>query len=90
MSASRDIAAQFPDGQRINIFIKRLWRILKYECVYLHTWEVGSETQVAVRKWMTFYIHQRPHSAFGGKPTALACWQRDDINEPDRQGQRVA
>ena len=22
-----------------NIFIERLWRTLKYECVYLHAWE---------------------------------------------------
>jgi putative transposase len=25
-----------------NVFIKRLWRSLKYECVYLHAWETGS------------------------------------------------
>ena len=24
-----------------NIFIERLWRSLKYECVYLHAWESG-------------------------------------------------
>ncbi|WP_245190870.1 DDE-type integrase/transposase/recombinase, partial [Jannaschia formosa] len=24
-----------------NIFIERLWRSLKYECVYLHAWETG-------------------------------------------------
>ena len=22
-----------------NIFVKRLWRSLKYECAYLHAWE---------------------------------------------------
>lgn len=44
-----------------NIFIERLWRTLKYECVYLHAWETGSETKAAIRKWMTFYNHQRPH-----------------------------
>jgi len=49
-----------------NIFIERLWRTLKYECVYLHAWETGSETKAAIRKWMIFYNHQRPHSALGG------------------------
>ncbi|OWX98012.1 hypothetical protein B6V76_19210 [Thioclava sp. IC9] len=24
--------------------------------------------QTAIRKWMTLYNHQRPHSALGGKP----------------------
>ena len=73
-----------------NIFIERLWRTLKYECVYLHAWETGSETKAAIRKWMTFYNHQRPHSALGGKPPALVYWQRNDINQPDQQVQRVA
>ena len=26
-----------------NVFIERLWRSLKYECVYLHAFETGSE-----------------------------------------------
>ncbi len=32
-----------------SIFIERLWRTLKYECVYLHAWETGSETKAAIR-----------------------------------------
>jgi putative transposase len=26
-----------------NVFVERLWRTLKYECVYLHAFETGSE-----------------------------------------------
>lgn len=37
-----------------------------------------------------FYNHQRQHSAFGGKPTTLVYWQRNDINQPDQQVLRVA
>ena len=73
-----------------NIFIERLWRTLKYECVYLHAWETGSEAKTAIRKWMPFYNHQRPPSTLGGKPPALVYWQGDDINQPDQQEQRVA
>lgn len=50
-----------------NIFVERLWRSLKYECVYLHAWETGSEAKAGVRKWIEFYNHQRPHSAPCGK-----------------------
>ena len=25
-----------------NVFIERLWRSLKYECIYLHAFETGS------------------------------------------------
>ena len=30
-----------------NVFIRRLWRSLKYECVYLHAFETGSELRGA-------------------------------------------
>ncbi|WP_233356017.1 IS3 family transposase [Henriciella aquimarina] len=73
-----------------NIFIERLWRTLKYECVYLHAWETGSETKTGIRKWMTFYNHKRPHSALGGRPPAVVYWQRNNIKQPDQQVQRVA
>jgi hypothetical protein len=38
-----------------NIFMERLWRTLKYECVYLHAWETGSQARAGVRQWMGFY-----------------------------------
>jgi len=30
--------------------VERLWRSLKYECVYLHAWETGSEAKASARK----------------------------------------
>jgi len=39
---SRDGKGRFLD----NIFVKRLWRSLKYECFYLHAWETGSQAKV--------------------------------------------
>ena len=74
-----------------NIFIERLWRSLKYECVYLHAWETGSEAKAGVRKWIDFYNHKRPHSALGGQPPAVIYWrQRNETTNPDQQVQRVA
>ncbi|WP_375699926.1 IS3 family transposase [Pseudophaeobacter sp. TrK17] len=73
-----------------NIFVERLWRSLKYECVYLHAWETGSEAKAGVRKWIAFYNHKRPHSALGGKPPAVIYWQRNEATNPDQQMQRVA
>ena len=35
-----------------NIFVERLWRPLKYECVYLQAWETGSEARAGVGKWV--------------------------------------
>jgi putative transposase len=50
-----------------NVFIERLWRSLKYECVYLHSFETGSELRQGLGRWISFYNAQRPHSALAGR-----------------------
>ena len=46
-----------------NVFIERLWRSLKYECIYLHAFETGSETRHGIDRWMGHYNQDRPHSS---------------------------
>jgi len=50
-----------------NIFIERLWRSLKYECIYLHAFSGGREARQGIGDWMVFYNHRRPHAAHGGE-----------------------
>ncbi len=50
-----------------NVFIERLWRSLKYECIYLHAYETGSELRAGVTTWVEHYNTGRPHSALGGR-----------------------
>ena len=50
-----------------NVFIERLWRSVKYECVYLHAFETGSEARAGIGRWMNYYNAERPHSALGGR-----------------------
>ena len=49
-----------------NFMIERLWRSLKYECVYLHAFETGAVARDGVGRWIDFYT-ERPHSALGGR-----------------------
>lgn len=70
-----------------NIFIERLWRSLKYECVYLHAWETGTDAKEGIGRWITFYNHQRPHAAHGGRPPAVVY---HNIIEADQQGKAAA
>jgi putative transposase len=49
-----------------NVFIERLWRSLKYEALYLHNPETGSEVKSVVKQWIEFYNSERPHSTFDG------------------------
>ena len=37
------------------MFIERLWRSLKYECIYLQTFETGSEARVGIGRWVGYY-----------------------------------
>ena len=48
------------------MFIERLWRSLKYECVYLHAFETGSELRAGLLRWIGYYNTRRPHSSLGG------------------------
>ena len=50
-----------------NVFIERLWRSAKYECVYLNAFETGSDLRTGLGKWMTYYNGSRPHSALDGR-----------------------
>ena len=50
-----------------NVFIERLWRSLKYECVYLHAYETGSELRAGLAWWVGLYNTRRPHTALAGR-----------------------
>ena len=50
-----------------NVFVERLWRSLKYECVYLHAWSGGREARDGIGHWMAFYNQRRPHAAHDGR-----------------------
>jgi putative transposase len=50
-----------------NVMIERLWRSLKYECVFLHAFETGSEARRGIGDWIRFYDERRPHSSLDGR-----------------------
>ena len=50
-----------------NVFIERLWRSLKYECIYLHAFETGSELRAGLSNWIGDYNTRRPHSGLDGR-----------------------
>jgi len=49
-----------------NVFIERLWRSLKYECVYLKAFETGHQARAEIGTWISHYNKTRPHSTFDG------------------------
>ncbi len=46
-----------------NIFIERFWRSLKYEEVYLKSYEGIREARSSIAEWVRFYNFDRPHQS---------------------------
>ena len=61
-----------------NVFIERLWRSPKYECVYLHAFETGTELRAGLAKWIGYYNAGRPHSTLAGR-TPDEAYGTDDV-----------
>ena len=57
-----------------NVFIERLWRSLKYECIYINVFETGSALRAGLREWIGYYNTGRPHSALAGRTPDEAYW----------------
>ena len=50
-----------------NVMIERLWRSVKYECLYLQEFDSIKELRHALKNWFTFYNEARPHATFNGR-----------------------
>ncbi|WP_371258969.1 IS3 family transposase [Ectothiorhodospira sp. BSL-9] len=44
-----------------NIFVERLWRSVKYECVYLKAFDNGVHLRQDLKQYFTWYNAERPH-----------------------------
>jgi len=50
-----------------NIFIERLWKSVKYECVYLHAFEDGVQLYEGLQQYFKFYNTERLHQSLDYK-----------------------
>lgn len=55
-----------------NVFVERLWRSLKHECVYLNAFDTFRDAQAGIGAWMDYYNRERPHSSLGDLAPAEA------------------
>ena len=46
-----------------NIFIERLWRSVKYECIYLNAFENGARLYYGLDEYFRFYNTERKHQS---------------------------
>ena len=50
-----------------NIFIERLWRTVKYEEVYIHSYDTVKEARESLDNYFRFYNSERLHQSLGYK-----------------------
>ena len=50
-----------------NIFIERFWRTLKYEEIYLKSYDNVAELKQEVSAYIDYYNHEREHQSLGYK-----------------------
>ncbi len=48
-----------------NIFVERLWRTLKYEEVYLNSYQTVREARLSLARYFQFYNMERLHASLG-------------------------
>ncbi|MEY9238380.1 hypothetical protein ABIF68_005995 [Bradyrhizobium japonicum] len=48
-----------------NVFIERLWRLLKHEDIYLKGYADGREAKAGIASWIAFYNDRRLHQSLG-------------------------
>jgi len=54
-----------------NVFVERLWRSVKYEDVYLHNYEDGTQLYDGLERYFRFYNHERPHQSLQYQTPAI-------------------
>lgn len=52
---------------RDNVFVERLWKSVKHEEIYLHSYDSVSIAKQALNRYFDFYNRRRPHSTLDGK-----------------------
>ncbi|MGZ8935216.1 MAG: integrase core domain-containing protein, partial [Methylobacter sp.] len=52
---------------RDNVFVERVWRSVKYECVYLHAYDSVAQARTSIMQYVEWYNRARPHSSLERK-----------------------
>ena len=53
---------------RVNVFVERLWRAVKYEEVYLNAYESMADARQSLKKFFEFYNLNRKHQTLKATP----------------------
>ena len=63
-------------GRALDNISQRLWRTIKYEEVYLHSYESPREARRALAEYIRFYNTERLHQSLAYRPPAEVYFAR--------------
>jgi putative transposase len=63
LAAGADISMDHRGRAYDNIFIERLWRTVKYENVYLRSYETPRDARMGISQFLDYYNNERPHQS---------------------------
>ncbi len=58
-----------------NIFVERLWRSVKYECIYLKEFATVFAVREALNEYFEYHNHERLHQSLDYKTPAVVYLQ---------------
>lgn len=58
------------------VMTERIWRSVKWECLYLREVETGGQVPKMLRDWFQSYNKQRTHTAFDGRRLIEVYYER--------------
>ena len=58
---------------RDSDFVERLWRAVKYEYAYSHTYDSTGEVKSKIAHYFDFYSRRRPHSRLDRQTRGRVC-----------------
>nr|WP_144918855.1 IS3 family transposase [Moraxella osloensis] len=63
-----------------NIFVERLWRSVKYECVYLRQFDTVSQARAGLKDYFEFYNYERLHQSLDYHTPAQVYLNNSSVN----------
>jgi putative transposase len=78
-----------------NISIERFWRTIKYEEVYLRTYDTVLEAKQAIGTYIQWYNHERRHSSLGKRRpydvmTGVELKSKQEVNKLTKHSLQIA
>ena len=64
-----------------NVFVERLWRSLKYEDLYVKSYETVPQLYQGLSDYFVFYNQERPHQGLEDRLPADFYFKRRTLSE---------